>query len=325
MSVFPSFLRTAKPALTFLCFALLSCRSPVAPLVAVIPETTAQEVWESEHAGADRAAQALGWSAYWNGPSREDDIARQIQIVDNAIAHHVDGIVISPDHSLALISPIRAALARGIPTVVVGSPLLIPPGANLFFVINDDAAMGHMAAARVQGHVQNGGTVAVLGVYPGILSLVRRADAFEDSLRKAVPAVRIVERHSTSFEFAEAEQTDEETIRANSDLRAILTLDIVQTRAAYTALSATGNLGRIVLVACDQDLDLERMVRTGAIDAIVAQNTSVMGYDAVQLIAQARKGKTTGASRVIAPMLITRENIDTPEVQQVLDMNWSVH
>lgn len=308
----------------FLCFALLSCRSPVAPLVAVIPETTAQELWESEHAGADRAARALGWNVYWNGPSREDDIARQIQLLNNAIARRVDGIVISPDHSLALVSSIRVALARGIPTVIVGSPLEIPPGANLSFVINDDDAMGRLAAARLQSRLSNGGTVAVLGVYPGILSLVHRADSFEESLRKAVPGVRIVERHSTSFESAEAEQTAEETIRANPDLRAILTLDIVQTRAAYTALTATGSLGRIVIVGCDQDLDLVRQLRAGVIDALVAQNTSVMGYDAVQLIAQARSGKSTGTSRLVAPVLITRENVDNPEVQQVLDMNWSV-
>lgn len=310
--------------LALLCCVLSSCRSQAATVVAVIPETTAQELWESEHAGADRAAQSLGWSIYWNGPSREDDVTRQIHILDNAIDRHVDGVVLSPDHSIALISPVRSALAKGIPIVIVGSPLVIPPGGNLSFVINDDSAMGRMAAERMRLHLSAGDTVAVLGIYPGILSLVRRADAFESALRESLPAVQIIERHSTSFEFAEAEQTAEETIRRTPGLRAILSLDIVQTRAAYAALIATGNLGRIVLVGCDQDLDLVRQVRSGAIDALVAQNTSVMGYDAVQTIAQARSGKPMAATRVVAPVLVTRENVDQSEIQQVLDMNWRV-
>ena len=81
---------------SLMCCLIASCRSTQPPVVAVVPETTAREVWESEHAGAERAAHALGWSIYWNGPSREDDVARQIQIVNSAIARHVTGLILSP-------------------------------------------------------------------------------------------------------------------------------------------------------------------------------------------------------------------------------------
>ena len=301
-----------------LCCALLGCRPHHAPTVAVIPETTAQELWESEHAGAERAAKALGWAVYWNGPSREDDIARQIQIVHNAIARRVTGIVLSPDHAVALITPIRSAMSAGIPVVIVGSPLSLPAQTNLSFVVNDDQAMGRLAAERVGTQVSPGSAVAVLGVYPGIVSQVERARAFERAMQESDPKVRIIERRSTSFGFAEAEQVAEETIRANPDLRAIVGTNIVQTRAAYFAMIATNTLGRIQLVGCDQDLDLVRQLRAGAIDALVAENTSVMGYDAVQLLAAQHGSKT----KLVAPVLITREDVDSPEIQQVLDMDW---
>lgn len=307
------------------CCAIVGCRAHKPPVIAVIPGTTAQEMWESEHAGAERAAQALGWTVYWNGPSREDDITRQIQLVNSAIARHVSGIVLSPDHAVALITPIRAAMSAGIPVVIVGSPLSLPAQQNLSFVVNDDKVMGKFAADRLGAQLKPGDSVAVLGVYPGIVSLVDRARAFEDALQQSNPKVRIIERRSGSFGFAEAEQIAEEAIRANPDLRAILGINIVQTRAAYFALLATGNLGRIALVGCDQDLDLVRQMRAGAIDALVAENTAKMGYDALQLLAAQRAGDRRWEMKRVAPVLITRQNVDRPEIQQILDMNWRVH
>lgn len=308
---------------SMLC-AILSCRSTQPPVVAVIPETTAQELWESEHAGAEKAAKALGWSVYWNAPSREDDLPRQIQIIDKAIQRKVAGLILSPDHDVALISPVRSALAHGIPTVIVGSPLGIAPGGDLSFVLNDDEIVGKLAAERLHAYLKPGDAVAILGVNPNILSHMHRTAAIVDSLLQASPHLHIVERRSTSFAFAEAEETAEETIRSTPHLRAIVALDITQTRGAYFALMEEHAHGRVVLIGCDQDLDLVRQVRAGTIDAIIAENTFAMGYEAMQQIASLRSGRPVKAQIVIAPILITRHNVDVPAVQKVLDMNWGL-
>ncbi|HSU20204.1 MAG TPA: hypothetical protein VLI45_10720, partial [Acidobacteriaceae bacterium] len=88
---------------------------------------------------------------------------------------------------------------------------------------------------------------------------------------------------------------------------------------------ATGMLGRITLVGCDQDLDLVRQMRAGAIDALVAEDTAAMGYDALQLLAAERNGHESWTKKLVPPVLITRENVDRPDIQQLLDMNWRVH
>jgi ribose transport system substrate-binding protein len=309
-------------AVALICWGLSSCHAPRSPLVAVIPETTAQELWESEHAGAEQAARASGMSVYWNGPSREDNITRQIQIVNNMVAHHAAGLVLSPDHAVALISPVQAALAAGIPTVIVGSPLGIQPSDRLTYIVNDDEAMGRMAAARLQPKLKAGDTVAILGVNPAILSLVQRANSIQSSLRALVPGIQIVERHSASFGFDEAEQTAERIILDTPQLRAIVSLDINQTRAAYFARRSSPMGAHIVLVGCDQDLDLVRFVRTGEVDALIAEDTYTMGFDAVEAIARLRQGDAVAPEQVVAPFLITRDNVDHPAIQKALDMDW---
>jgi ribose transport system substrate-binding protein len=303
--------------------ALLACKQSKRPLIAVVPQTTAQELWESEHAGAAHKAHELGWDIYWNGPSREDDLPKQIQIVNNAIARRVDGLVLAPDHAVALISPVRVAVAHGIPTVIVSSPLGAFSNQDVMSVINDDEAAGRIAAERAAQYLSNKDAVAVLGVNPNLLGSIQTANVLESSLRQRLPSVGVIERRSTSFSFAEAEETAEETIRSSPALRVIVTLNVTQTRAAYSAMLRTNSFGHIKLIACDQDLDLVFRLRTGEIDAIIAQDTRTMGRYAIEMIQEYRQGRRDRLRVIVQPVLITQQNVDSPKVQDVLDMNWN--
>lgn len=320
----PRFFRWALPLLILL---LIVCgiavwRATRPTVIAVVPETTAQELWESEHAGAARAAHMFGWHIYWNAPSREDDFPRQTQIVRTAIARGVRGLVLSPDHDVVLINPVQEALEAGIPTVIVGSPLGISPGGKLIFVVNDDEATGRLAAERAASFLKPGDTVAILGLNPNILSSITRANAFEITLAKLVPGIRMEERRDTSVSEGAAEEVAESVVDSEPAPRVLFTLNVNETRSAYQALADTHNEGRIVLIACDQDLDLLHHLRSGGIDSLVAQNTFLMGYSAVVNIHKMLLGEPVAQRTIVPPILITRENVDSPEVQQALEMDW---
>jgi ribose transport system substrate-binding protein len=179
-----------------------------------------------------------------------------------------------------------------------------------------------MAADRATRYLSTKGTVAVLGVDPNLLGSIQTANAFESSLREHSPDVSVIEKRSTSFSSAEAEETAEETIHSAPALQVIIALNVTQTRAAYTALLRTKSLGHIKLIACDQDLDLVFRLRSGDIDAIIAQDTMTMGKDAVQMIQQYLIGNRSQVPVIVQPVLVTQQNVDTPAVQEVLDMNW---
>jgi len=297
-------------------------RNRSVPEIAVVPETTAQEIWESEHAGVAQVARQLGWKVYWNAPVREDDFQRQIAIVDQSVARGVDGLILAPDHAIALISPVRNAVAHHIPTVIVASPLEIAPGDGLRYVLNDEAAMGRMAAERAAQLMKDGDTAVVLGSHPGLIASVERADAFENTLRKLRPRIQVEERAIRSDSPAEAEETAESAIRSDAHLRIILALNIDQSRAALAMMHAQGRQDKIVLIACDQDLDLVYRLRAGEIDTIIAQDTRSMGALAMHTIAAMRKGEPVELVQIVQPILITRQNVDTERVQVALDMDW---
>ncbi len=290
--------------------------------MAAIPETTAQEIWESEHAGISEAALGTEWRVYWNGPPNEEETAKQIGLVRHAIQMHAGGLILAPDHPLALMTAVRNAEAAAIPTVVVATGLALQPDKNLAFVLNDDAAAGSMAADAVAGLLHGQGEAALLGDNLDLTSAAARAQAFTEAVQSRYPGIRIVARPRGSFQLGEAEQETEDLLRRYPRLRAIVSIGITETRGAQIALGGSAAERKVFLVGFDQDLDLMFAVRRGLIQAVIAQNTFAMGYQAMRMLEAARRGAPMTQLTRVRPVLVTRETIDRPEVQQVLSMDW---
>src|SRR5260370_21997865 len=106
-----------------LLFLAPACRrqSSGKRVIAVIPKGTSHFFWQSVHAGAETAAKESGVEIMWKGPEHEIDYAAQINIVEDAINRRVDGIVLAPTHTDALV-PIAAHAGReGIPVAIFDS------------------------------------------------------------------------------------------------------------------------------------------------------------------------------------------------------------
>ena len=94
--------------------------------IAVVPKGTTHEFWKAVHAGAVKAerelnAKGVKTKIIWKGPLREDDRDNQIQTVENFTARKVNGIVLAPLDSQALVSPVKSAVQAGIPIVLFDS------------------------------------------------------------------------------------------------------------------------------------------------------------------------------------------------------------
>jgi ribose transport system substrate-binding protein len=290
------------------------------PTVAVIPRTTALILWEAAHAGAETAARQEGLKVYWNAPTREDDVQRQIDIMQHAISSGARGLVLAPDQGLALMVPVRNIVARGIPTVIISSRLPVQPGGKLSYILNDEETTGRMAAQRIGQILSGKGTVAVLGVDPDVSGILERTHAFEASLASLYPGVRIVEERAAGFNIAEAQDIAEDVLERNPHLDVFLALNSATTRGAYLALKRRGLLKKVKLVACEQELVPPLL--TGEIDAIVVENTYEMGRLAVQAVAREMRGEPVPALIKLSPKLVTRENFYSPEVRRMLSMDW---
>jgi ribose transport system substrate-binding protein len=297
------------------------CRHASPPTIAFIPRTSGIPLWESAHVGAEMAARSTGTKIYWNAPTREDDVQGQITLVESVIDRRYQGLVLAPDQALALIAPVRRALSKGTPTVIIGSPLPIPAGGKLSYILNDEEEAGRMAAQRVGQLLAGKGSVAILGVNPDIAGIMVRAHSLEAVLADRYPGIRIVEKRLGSFNFPHDQQIAEETLRANPDLNVIVALTSASTRGTCSALAHNPPMQSTKVIGFDEP-DPVLLLRETELDSMIVQNSREMGLGAVKTIAAQLRGQRVSPEAKLKPLLVTRQNLGTPEVRQAFSMQW---
>lgn len=291
----------------------------------MIPQTEGNQLWDPAHEGAENAADPAGIFVYWNAPTREDDVEAQIGLVDRAVASNFQGLVLAPNQALSLITPVRRALEHGIPTVIIGSPLPIPPGGDLIYVLNDDIAGGRIAAQRVAKLLNGHGTVALLGINPDITGIMIRSRAFEEFLAQNDPGIRIVEKRMGTFNVAHEQQEAEDTLRANPSLDVVVALMWPTIDGTSAALEAMPENHHLKVIGFDP-FGLPPFQQGGNIDSVIDQDTRSMAREAIELIHAKLLGQSVPSLVHIQPKLITRDNVNSPEVRfmvSIRDWRWS--
>jgi ribose transport system substrate-binding protein len=304
--------------ITALALFCEGCHSGIPFTIAVIPRTSGTGLWEPEHAGAEEAAVRANTHIYWNAPTREDDVEGQIALVSQVASRGYQGLVLAPDQALSLIAPVRKALAHGVPTVIVGSPLPLPAGEKLSYILNDDEAAGRIAAERVAELLQGHGFVAVLGINPDISAVMIRARSLEVFLGENYPDIHLIKRMG-SFNFLHEHQVAEEMLKDYPEIRVIVAMMWASGRAAISAIGETSGC-RAKVVAFDPDGGLP--FDDPAMDSAIAPDMRSMGRLAVQLIDGERHGRAMPPLIKLQPIVITRQNVNTPEIRHLLSMEW---
>lgn len=296
--------------------ALLSCQTGPREIV-VIPRTTAMLMYDAENAGAEFAARKYGVRIRYNAPERADDVRFQIELVERAVRNRPRGLILWPDEPSALIVPVERAIAAGVPTVVVGSALSLPPQQNLSFIVNDDEMTGRLAALRVSELLQGRGQVAIMGIDPQSLCSLAILSSFESVLEQRSPGITIVERRAAADNHSDSELVVIQVLLSHPEVNAIFGLDSGAADGAYLALKARSLTDRIKVVGVEQDTGTMNALRLHQIDSIVAKDAYQMGYRAVESI-MVEQSRQPGMIK-LAPMLITADNLDSAAAQRFVD------
>jgi ribose transport system substrate-binding protein len=293
-----------------------------APLtVAVIPRTSGTALWEPEHAGAAAVARAVGLNLYWNAPMRDDDMQTQISLIEKSVDRGMSGIIVSPIQTLPMRTTIRRVLAGGVPVVVIGTELGIPAGPKLSYVLNNEQTGGRIAARRIGLILKKGkGNIAIVGIWPELKSNTVRERSFETTLSSEFPEIRVVARRLGLASVPQEQHNAEELLAGSESLDAIVALSLASTRGTYYALAEFAKVHTIKLVGFDQDLIPP--IRDGGIDSVVVQNTFEMGRIAMEQMSGEIHGTSGFAEVNVEPVLMTRENVDSPEIRQILNLSW---
>ncbi len=313
----PAFSLLRRAALSFAAwtflFGSLSCNRSTS-IIAVIPRTCATLLWEPMHAGAVTESRANSLHVYWNAPTQENDVRKQIGFLQLASDRHYDGIIVAPDETFAFRSPVTHLLAKGIPMVIVDDDLELPPNAHLAYVLNDEAAGGQIAARRLSSVLHGKGNVALLGIDPHLRSMQMRTLSFDRTLAAEAPDIHIAFREFGSGNLPYEQETAEKVLRSSPRVDAIVAFSSLSTRGSYYAKVEMGMGSEVHIIGFDQDL--LPPIHAGEIDSIVMQKTYQIGLTAMQEMAKLLRGESVAEKTQISPVLLTRETLDSPVFQE---------
>lgn len=309
-------MRIAPVALLLAAFLVSGCNRNNKKVIGVVPKGRSHIFWQSIHAGAVKAARENGVEVEWNGPPTESDFNVQLQIVDAMINKHLDAIVLAPIDKTAMVSVVERATKQGIPVIIFDSP--VDTDSFVAQVATDNYQAGATAAARVGKILDGKGKIAEVAVQAGAASTMAREQGFEDAIKKNWPGIEIVDKRYGESEVARSLKVAENILTAHPEVVALFASNESSTVGAAQALKGRQNRS-VKLVGFDAGPTLEADLKAGVIDSLVVQNPFKMGYDSMQAAVAKLKGENPQKIQNLAPRLVTRDDLNNPEVQAQLN------
>jgi ribose transport system substrate-binding protein len=291
--------------------------------IAVVPKGTAHSFWLAVRAGAEAAGKEAGCEIIWNGPEAETEVSRQIDIINNFVTQKVDAIVMAACDTQALIPALQAAKDAGITIVTIDSGIddeSIP----VSFIATDNVEGGRKAAeelAKALGVTEEGGETAIVGVIPFDPNAQSSRDR-ETGFREGIGKYKSLQIGPTLFSQSDitvAVEKTENMLNSTPDLAGIFAANQPGGEGAADVLAKRGLAGKVKLVAFDASEPEIKALRDGTIQALIVQDPFRMGHDGVETAVRALAGDTVEPRVQTDVVVVTAENIDNSDIQQVLN------
>ena len=271
-------------------------------IVGLITKTETNPFFVKMKEGAQAAADAAGAELMTAAGAFDADNAGQVTAIENMVTAGVDGILITPGDTKAIVPAIENAREQGVLVIALDTPTEPMEAADALFATDNfkagfligqyaKAAMGdeEPIIATIDG--STGVSVSVLR-HNGFLAGYAADDAAATptaDLSVFAEDPRVVCSQDANGDQALSQTAMENCLQANGDINVVYTINEPAARGAYSALQAAGREDEVLIVSVDGGCDGVRAVQAGEIAATSQQyplKMAQMGVDAVVQFAQ---------------------------------------
>jgi ribose transport system substrate-binding protein len=317
----------ALVALVFLC-GLAACgrgQQATSYRIGMVPKGSTHEHWKRVHLGVEKAvrefaAAGVNVQVLWKAPIREDDREQQVEVVEGFISQGVNGLVLAPLDSRALIRPVEEAKSAGIPTVIFDSKLATDAD-QVSYVSTDNGKGGRLAADRMGELLKGAGTVLMLRYQEGSAATEERERGFLDELKEKFPGVHVTSSDQFAGPTRDTAKGASENLlnRFAEKVDGIFTPNESSTAGMLLALQDIGKAGRITFVGFDYSATFLLPLERGELKGFVVQNPVNMGYLSVRTLVNHLRGQPVPVTVDTGVLMVTLDNLHDPAVQAVIN------
>lgn len=271
--------------------------------VAVVSHGAAGDsFWDIVKSGAEAAGKQEGVKVTYAGDA---DPARQSQLIDNAVAQKVSGLVVSMANPDGVKASIQKAVAAKIPVITINSGLEQSKAFGaITHVGQSEELAGEAAGTKFK---EAGGKKMVCVIHEaGNVGLEQRCAGAKKTFGGTVENLQVDVSNA-----ADAQATMKSKLLSDKSVDSVLTLNPVIAKAAIQAVSESKSTAK--LATFDVSADIVNAVKGGQILFSVDQQPYLQGYLPVVFLAlKARNGNDVGGGQPVysGPGFITKDNAD---------------
>lgn len=225
--------------------------------------------WISVSDFAQQEADNLGVNLTIAIPQEEVDLEKQVSMVEAAIEHKANAIVISAASSDGIVPAINQARAAGIKIVNFDTRI---SDKNVIdaFVGGDDVEGAYKAGKYICEQLGGEGEVAIITGLMAQSTGIDRYNGFMNAC-KEYPGIKVVAEQGAEWSSDKAADVTTNILTANPNVRAIFACNDQMAVGMVNAAKAAGKTADdLVLVGYDGILDSVNMTMSGDLDAFVS-------------------------------------------------------
>ena len=286
--------------------------------IALVRFLSTGDFFQAYLSGVETQAEALGVDL--RVFDSRQDAALQSDMVDQAIALGVDGIIIQHGLTESMRDAAQRAVDAGIKVVAFDVNV---ENSAIPQIEQSDYLLGKLALE--QAIVDNGNAWKAGYVYvPGIAPLDRRHAAWED-IKAANPGIEEVAQFGTldnPIANSNANQA-RSVLQANSDITVVFAPYDEFAKGVKIAVDEAGLTDQIDIYSADvSTADISAMREpNSAWAATVATNPAVVGEVSVRSLAMMLAGENPGSNVIVPPTLITQAFLNENNIKNMSDLS----
>lgn len=277
--------------------------------IAYINKSSTSPFWVTLQNECQLAAETNNIQLITMGPPIEDDVDGQIDVINTVLDMNIDGIIIAPCDSKAVVPILEKALDMGIPVMSVDTR--IDSDKILSHVGTDNYNVGAMAAKWMFESLNYEGNVVLLNGLQSQSAGYERRQGFVDYLEGTDNNVNIVFEKDCEWRDEIAGEAMNEALMTGEKIDAVFAAWDGAGLMAHKILEDNGLLDTTLICGVDAYPRALALIGDGSYEADIAQNPQSMGTRSIETMLDILVGNEVPIFIDTGAELITMDNIDT--------------
>jgi len=276
------------------------------------------EYWQTVRMGSEKAAKEIGIVVPFRGPELETQVDVQIGMFEDAIAKKVNGILLAPCDSEALVPLVEKATKQGI-VVITFDTDINKTDDRISFVATDNYAAGKLAGQNAGRLLGGKGKMGVLGHLAGTMDTRDRVNGFVDAIKAGFPGIKLLETVYGDGDHQKSLDKATDMMTAHPDLAAIYATNEGGAIGLALAVEQKKKVGKVKIIGFDSSEQEIDYLKKGVITGFVVQNPFQIGYLGVKTLYEHLAGVKKAPARIDTGVVwVEMKNFNQPDIQKIL-------